>query len=122
MLAYLSFLAFTEEVSSSGLSSDLSSILDANKLLGKALQDENPGLLIHSYRSGEELGAFVWSDAAWANRPKEGSTGGLLACMAPLRLRAGDETGLGYMHWSSGKLRRVELSAFGASSTVCRQR
>eukprot|EP00969_Alexandrium_andersonii_P277383 12261302-Alexandrium_andersonii.AAC.1 len=75
-------------------------------MLAKAQQDENPGVLIHAFKPDDELGVFTWTDAAWANRVKEASTGGYLACLAPKRMSQGTEEGISFIHWHSGKLKR----------------
>ncbi len=81
-------------------------LVEANKLLTKAQQMESV-IILHAHGRSEELAVGGWTDAGWANRVDESSTGGFMLCLAPVRILDGAEVDTTMIYWASQRLRRV---------------
>ena len=92
----------------------VSTLLDANKLLGRALADEYMDMRIHSFNKDDEICTVVWSDASWANRPDDSSTGGLFSALTTTAMLRGLETPVSAMNWATQKLKRICRSSLAA--------
>ena len=64
-------------------------LIAANKLLHKAKLDDG-FIIIHAQDLREALAVGGWSDASWANRVDESSTGGFVIGLCPRKILDGD--------------------------------
>ena len=92
---------------------DVDVLLSVNKVIRTMKNDKNVELWIEP-TVGQECVVVAWSDAAWANRPDGGSTGGLFVGMAPASIKNGSRTSVTMISHGSGKLPRVARSSLSA--------
>ena len=94
----------------------VATLREANLVLKRAKSRAKNKLIIHPHQEREPLVVATWTDAAHANRPDGGSTGGLFVGIAPARLMQGAECNVSAIYWRSHKLRRVCKSSGAAEA------
>ena len=94
---------------------DVQTLLDANKLVREVYAQRFVAPAARNLGCDpEEVEFACWSDAALANRPDGGSTGGFVVCATSPALRLGQRAKLNFISWRSMKLRRVARSSLSA--------
>ena len=85
-------------------------LLRANKLIREAKRTSEQVLIFHAFGvDWRDLIAVVWADAAQNNRPKKGSTVGIVGAMAPKSILQGERVPLNVVSWRSTKAPRESL-------------
>ena len=59
----------------------------------------------HAHGCSEELAVGGWTDAGWATRVDENSTGGFMLCLTSVRILDGDEVDTTMIYGASQRLR-----------------
>ncbi|CAE7712174.1 unnamed protein product [Symbiodinium sp. CCMP2592] len=90
-------------------------LVRANRLVGEARRTAEQTLVFHAFgRPWKDLVAIVWADAAQNNRPKKGSTVGIVGALAPREILQGEKTPLNVVSWRSTKAPRESLGSNGS--------
>ena len=93
----------------------MDTLLRANKLIREAKRTAEQVLVFHPFGlHWTDLVAVVWADAAQNNRPKKGSTVGIVGAMAPKAIMEGDRVPLNIVSWRSTKAPRESLGSNGS--------
>ena len=96
-------------------SATVDTLLRANKLIREAKRTSEQVLIFHAFgMDWRDLIAVVWADAAQNNRPKKGSTGGIVGAMAPKSILQGERVPLNVVSWRSTKAPRESLGSNGS--------
>ena len=87
----------------------------ANKLVREAQRTADQVLVFHPFGlDWTEFTTVVWADAAQNNRPRKGSTVGLVACLAPREMENSDKVRMNVVTWRSTKAPRESLGSNGS--------
>ena len=90
-------------------------LVRANKLVREARRNAEQVLTFNAYNlPWHELIAVVWADAAQNNRPKKGSTVGIVGALAPRAILSGEKVGMNVVSWRSTKAPRESLGSNGS--------
>ncbi|CAE6957766.1 RE1 [Symbiodinium sp. CCMP2592] len=90
-------------------------MIRANKMVREAKRTAEQILHFHAYQfPWSELVAVVWADAAQNNRPKRGSTVGVVGALAPRKILEGERVAMNIVSWRSTKAPRESLGSNGS--------
>eukprot|EP00439_Symbiodinium_sp_Y106_P073683 s126_g13.t4 len=86
-----------------------------DRSIREARRNSEQTLLFHAFgRPWKELVAVVWADAAQNNRPKKGSTVGIVGTIGPQEILSGERTPMNVVSWRSTKTPRESLGSNGS--------